>query len=66
MFTKTLEMKETDEEVFLDRDPKIFDMMLNYLRYNRDYTPKDVDKETKRLFEMELKYWGVATADYYK
>ena len=41
-------------------------MMLNYLRYDRDYTPKEVDKETKRLFEMELKYWGVASAEYYK
>ena len=41
-------------------------MMLNYLRNDRNYTPKEVSKETKRLFEMELKYWGVASADYFK
>ena len=40
--------------------------MLNYLRYNTKYAPKEVDKETKRLFDMELKYWGVASAEYYK
>jgi len=68
MFSKANQLKEreTDEEVFLDRDPVLFDMMLNYLRYDRNYTPKEVDKETKRLFEMEIKYWGVASAEYYK
>jgi len=25
-----------------------------------------VDTETTRLFDLELKYWGVATEDYYK
>ena len=41
-------------------------MLLNYLRFDRDYTPKEVDKETKRLFDMELKHWEVASEDYYK
>ena len=56
----------SEEEVFLDRDPAIFDMMLNYLRHETNYTPKDVSKETKRLFDIEIKYWGVASSDYYQ
>ena len=63
MFSK--DNQKSDEEVFLDRDPKIFDMLLNYLRFERNYSPKEVDNETKRLFDMELKHWGVASADYF-
>ena len=43
--------------MFLDRDAKIFEMVLNYLRYNRKYYPKEADAEQKRMFEMEVHYW---------
>jgi len=45
--------------VFLDRDPKIFDMVLNYLRYDTHYIPKNVNEEVKRLFDMEIQFWGI-------
>ena len=38
--------KTPDDEVFLERDPKIFDMVLNYLRYDRKYLPESADSET--------------------
>ena len=41
-------------------------MLLNYLRNDRKYHPKKVDEESIRLFELELKHWGVASADYFK
>jgi len=50
----------------LDRDPRIFEMLLNYLRHDRKYVPAKVEPEQIRLFELELKHWGVASADYFK
>ena len=52
-------LKTVNDHYFLDRDPKIFDMVLNYLRYDTNYMPKNVDSETKRLFEMEIEHWGI-------
>ena len=65
-FSREYDQKEIDDEIFLDRDPKIFDMMLNYLRNDRKYVPKKVDDESIRLFELELKHWGVVSVDYFK
>ena len=65
-FSREYDQKEIEDEIFLDRDPKTFEMMLNYLRHERKYIPKKVDEESIRLFELELKHWGVASADYFK
>ena len=65
-FSRDHGQKEIDEEIFLDRDPRIFEMLLNYLRHDRKYIPAKVDPESLRLFELELKHWGVASADYFK
>lgn len=65
-FSGSFDLKTIDEHVFLERDSKVFDMMLNYLRYDRNYVPKNVDDETKRLFEMEIQHWGVQSEQYIK
>lgn len=52
-------LKSVNGAVFLDRDPKIFDMVLNYLRYDTHYIPKNVNEEVKRLFDMEIQFWGI-------
>ena len=57
-------LKAFNGNVFLDRDPKIFDMVLNYLRYDTNYIPKNVNEETKRLFDMEIQYWGIEQEQY--
>lgn len=43
-------LKTIDDHIFLDREPKVFDMLLNYLRHEGNYVPKKVDDETKTLF----------------
>ena len=65
-FSREHNGRGSDEEIFLNRDSKIFEMMLNYLRHDRKYVPAKVDDESLRLFELELKHWGVASADYFK
>ena len=39
-------------------------MVLNYLRYDTNYIPKNVNEETKRLFDMEIQYWGIEQEQY--
>lgn len=56
-FSGKHQLKKLDDHVFLDRDPRIFEMVLNYLRYDCKYFPRDVDSETRRIFEMEIHYW---------
>ena len=44
------QLKAVDEHIFLDRDSRVFDMLLNYLRHEGNYVPKKIDEETKTLF----------------
>lgn len=37
----------------------MFNQVLEYLRLNRDYSPKSSSKEEQSLFQDELKYWGL-------
>lgn len=59
-FSGNCTLKTVDQHVFLDRDPRIFEMVLNFLRHDGNYMPEFSNDETKQLFEMELKYWGVS------
>ena len=63
-FSGRFSLKTHEGIVFIDRDPKIFEMLLNYLRHDRNYFPKNVDPETKKLFCMEVLHWGVETPDF--
>ena len=58
-FSGRYELMKVDDYVFIDRDPVIFDMLLNYLRYKGDYFPSNVNVETFKLFEMELRHWDL-------
>jgi len=58
-FTGQYEMNTIGNKVFLDRDPKIFKHMINYIRSDRKHLPQDVNQDVKRLLEMEIKFWGV-------
>ena len=48
---------DTKGRVFLDRDPDIFNYMINYLRSDRKELPQDVSSDIKRNLENEIKYW---------
>lgn len=45
-------------EYFIDRNPKIFTMVLDYLR-NGCRIPPIEDTYKRQSFEMELDYWGI-------
>lgn len=45
------------ERVFLDRDPFIFNYLINFLRSDRKELPNDVSSDIKRNLENEIKYW---------
>lgn len=57
-------LKMIDGHIFLDRDPSIFDMVLNYLRYDGTYMPQNLDAQTKTLYVMEVDYWGIGPKKY--
>ena len=46
-----------DDSIFIDRNPKIFSYVLDYLANGLvDFTS---DKSIKSLIKAELKYWGL-------
>ena len=47
-------------EVFLDRNGKIFEALLDYLRNGREELPNFSERFDQQRFEQELKFWGVA------
>ena len=51
-------MKKHEDTIILDRNPKIFELVLNYLR-NSGRKPKIQDEETMMLFEEEIDYWNL-------
>mmetsp|Transcript_36008 Transcript_36008/g.55313 ORF Transcript_36008/g.55313 Transcript_36008/m.55313 type:complete len:96 (+) Transcript_36008:428-715(+) len=55
--------KADDDKVCLDRDPKSFEAMVNYLRNKRLEYPKFEDYAEKELFNKELDHWGIQTMD---
>lgn len=47
------------EEVFLDRDPVVFNHMINYLRSNRKFLPKELSPDLRHHLETEIRFWKV-------
>ena len=59
MFSGLHELKIIDDEVFLDRDGKTFQHLVNYLRNDRQLLPEFLDPNDERQFMKECEYWGV-------
>ena len=59
LFSDMHELKIIDDEVFLDRDGKTFEALVNYLRNDRKVFPEFADKNMENNFYKELHYWGI-------
>ena len=46
-----------DGRIFIDRDPEAFTHMVNFLRSEKKYLPKDVNTDLKIRLHNEFKYW---------
>jgi aspartate aminotransferase len=51
--------KKIGEEVFLDRDGKTFETLVNYLRNERKVFPEFTEKNMENHFYKELHFWGI-------
>jgi len=61
MFNGMHELKKIDNEVFLDRDGRTFQYLVNYLRNNREVFPEFVDPNDEIHFFKELDFWKIPT-----
>lgn len=59
MFSDMHELKKIDDEVFLDRDGKTFETLVNYLRNDRKVFPEFEEKNRENHFFKELHFWGI-------
>lgn len=59
MFSDMHELKKVDEEVFLDRDGRTFESLVNYLRNDRKVFPDFTEKNAENHFYKELHFWGI-------
>jgi hypothetical protein len=61
MFNGLHELKNIDSEVFLDRDGRTFQHLVNYLRNKREVLPEFMDKNDEIHFYKELDFWKIPT-----
>lgn len=61
MFNGMNELKRIDDEVFLDRDGRTFQYLVNYLRNDREVFPEFVDPNDEIHFFKELDFWSIPT-----
>lgn len=59
MFNGLHELKKIEGEVFLDRDGKTFQYLVNYLRNDREVFPEFMDRNDEIHFFKELDFWKV-------
>ena len=59
MFSDMHELKVIDDEVFLDRDGKTFETLVNYLRNDRKVFPEFMHKNDENHFYKEMHFWGI-------
>lgn len=59
MFSDMHELKKLDDEVFLDRDGRTFETLINYLRNDRKVFPEFTEKNAENHFYKELHFWGI-------
>ena len=63
MFSGRHRIKEYNDQVFLDRDGKTFEFLINYLRNTKSELPIFESEDQARLFSTELDFWGIETFD---
>ena len=49
-----------DNSIYLDRDPVIFEIIINYLRNDKKEYPKFIHRRERDQFRQELEYWEIA------
>ena len=59
LFSEMHELKKIDDEVFLDRNGKTFETVVDYLRNDRKVFPEFDDKNDENYFFKELHYWNL-------
>ena len=58
MFSGRHELKKESGAIYLSRNPKVFELVIDYLRNNQDYIDIE-DKYLKQLFFKELRYLSI-------
>jgi len=59
LFSDMHALKQVESEVFLDRDGKTFETLINYLRNDRKVFPEFTEKNSENMFYKEMHYWGI-------
>ena len=63
MFSGRHQLKKEDGKVFIDRNPDVFRMMIDFLRNNQRIAPIE-DQHVAKQFDLELEYWGLKREEY--
>ena len=59
LFNEMHELKKVNDEVFLDRNGKTFETLIDYLRNDRKVFPEFEDRNEENYFFKELHYWNI-------
>ena len=59
LFSEMHELKKVNDEVFIDRDGKTFETLVNYLRNKRKVFPEFDNKNEENMFHKEVNFWGI-------
>ena len=59
LFSEMHALKKVNDEVFIDRDGKTFETLINYLRNDRKVFPEFDSRNDENMFYKEVHYWGI-------
>ena len=57
MFSGNFPLQRTNGKIFINRDPVIFRLIIQYLRNN--IHPMKLDEQTREQYEIELEFMGL-------
>ena len=60
----TLARQKPNESIFVDSNPDVFKTLLEFVRTDRKYLPKNVSRDQKEQIEVEMKHWKVTQLNY--
>ena len=52
-------LQKPNDSVFVDSNPDVFKTLLEFVRMDRKYLPKNVSNDQKEQTEVEFKHWKV-------